>query len=253
MIELPLLTPHDIAFPDVELALEEPNGLLAFGGDLSCARLRNAYRLGIFPWYSQGEPILWWSPDPRAIITYERFHISKSLRKWLSKHSYRVTVNNAFDEVIKACSSIPRSPIKHEDGTESTNGVWINANMVSAYKALHREGAAHSIEVWEGNQLVGGLYGVCIGNVFCGESMFHKRTNASKLAFVSLVQFCQTQGIHFIDCQLENPYLQSFGCFAVTREEFRQRLQHAYTTPYSDDIWQPRELAPVSLVYWNVS
>lgn len=242
MIELPLLSQHDIVFPNVDLALDEPNGLLAFGGDLSCKRLRNAYRLGIFPWYSKGEPILWWSPNPRAIITYDRFHISKSLRKWLGKHAYRVTINHAFDHVIDTCSSIPRSSIKHDDGTESANGVWINADMISAYKALHRENGAHSIEVWEDEQLVGGLYGVCIGNVFCGESMFHKRTNASKLAFVSLVQFCKTQGIHFIDCQLENPYLQSFGCFAIPRNDFQQRLQHAYTTPYSENIWHPQVL-----------
>lgn len=242
MLELPLLSSHNIAFPDVGYALEEPNGLLAFGGDLSTQRLINAYRHGIFPWYSEGEPILWWSPDPRAIITYDSFHISKSLRKWLNKHTYKVTINRAFARVIRECSSIPRSPIIHEDGSQSHNGEWINQDMIAAYTELHQQGAAHSIEVWDGDKLVGGLYGICVDAVFCGESMFHKRTNASKLAFVSLVEHCQSHGIAFIDCQLENPYLSSFGCFEISRTAFMDRLRLAQAQPFNPEMWTPGSL-----------
>ena len=242
MLELPLLSVNDIAFPDISLALTEPDGLLAFGGDLGAGRLVNAYRHGIFPWYSEGEPILWWSPDPRAVITYESFHVGKSLRKWLAKHPYRVTVNHAFADVITACSRIPRAPIQHDDGTTSPNGVWINQDMIRAYCVLHQQGFSHSIEVWDGDELVGGLYGVCVNAIFCGESMFHKRTNASKLAFVSLVKHCQQHGIHFIDCQLENPYLQSFGCFTVPREAFRKKLALAASVPIDSTMWEPQTL-----------
>ncbi len=197
-------------FPDPGYALEEPNGLLAVGGDLSPARLLNAYRQGIFPWFSEGQPILWWSPDPRAVLIPDQFRPSRSLRKNLRKHPFRVTLDTAFAEVIEACSE-PR-----KDGA----GTWITEEMKQAYAQLHRIGFAHSVECWEGDMLVGGLYGVSMGKVFFGESMFSRRTDASKIGFAHLVEQLKEWGFGLIDGQVSSGHLASLGAKDIPRDEF---------------------------------
>lgn len=197
-------------FPDPVHALEEPNGLLAVGGDLSPARLLNAYRQGIFPWYSDGQPILWWSPNPRAVLFPERFKASRSLRKTLRKRLFRVTLDTAFGAVIEACSE-PRS---------DAAGTWITEEMKQAYLQLHHIGFAHSVECWEGDALVGGLYGVSMGKVFFGESMFSRRTDASKIGFAHLVEQLKEWGFSLIDCQVHSGHLASLGAEDVPREAF---------------------------------
>jgi leucyl/phenylalanyl-tRNA--protein transferase len=208
-------------FPDPSCALEEPDGLLAVGGDLSPARLLNAYRQGIFPWYSEGEPILWWSPNPRAVLFPEQLKISRSLRKTLRKQPFRVTVDEAFASVIEACSE---SRID-KDGSQS--GTWITTEMKKAYIELHRIGFAHSVECWEGDELVGGLYGVSMGKVFYGESMFARRSDASKVAFTHLVKQLMAWDFALIDCQVHTDHLASLGAVDIPREQFLQLLdQH---------------------------
>ena len=197
-------------FPDPVYALEEPNGLLAVGGDLSPARLLNAYRQGIFPWYSDDQPILWWSPDPRAVLFPDQFTPSRSLRKTLRKRPFRVTLDNAFAAVIEACSE-PRS----DDA-----GTWITDEMKQAYLQLHHIGFAHSVECWEGDALVGGLYGVSMGKVFFGESMFTRRTDASKVGFAHLVEQLKDWEFGLIDCQVHSGHLASLGAEDIPREEF---------------------------------
>ncbi|MET1218343.1 MAG: leucyl/phenylalanyl-tRNA--protein transferase [Glaciecola sp.] len=241
-IYLPELDPNSLAFPAIEQALSQPNGLLAFGGDLSVARLCLAYDSGIFPWFSEADPYLWWSPDPRCVITYDRYHCNKTFRKWLRKHHYTVTINHAFATVLSICATIPRPNIQHADGSQSENGTWITPEMQHSYRALHAHGRAHSIEVWEGQQLVGGLYGVSAKGVFCGESMFHLQPNTSKLAFYTLIQYCKNMGIAFIDCQLQNPYLQSLGAFEIPREEYLSMLDASTLNTLATDIWQPCDL-----------
>lgn len=197
-------------FPDPKYALVEPDGLLAVGGDLSPARLLNAYRQGIFPWYSEGQPILWWSPNPRAVLFPERLNISRSLRKTLRKRPFRITLDNAFAEVIEACSE-PR---------EGQDGTWITEEMKQAYLHLHHIGFAHSAECWDGDTLVGGLYGVSLGHVFFGESMFARRSDASKIAFVHLVEQLKDWGFGLIDCQVHTGHLASLGAEDIPREKF---------------------------------
>lgn len=210
-------------FPDPGYALEEPNGLLAVGGDLSPARLLNAYRQGIFPWYSTDQPILWWSPNPRAVLFPDKFKVSRSLRKSLRKRTFRVTLDTAFAAVIDACSE-PRS-----DGA----GTWLTEEMKQAYIQLHRIGFAHSVECWEGEELVGGLYGVSMGKVFFGESMFTRRSDASKIGFAHLIEQLKEWGFGLIDCQVQSGHLASLGAEDIPREEFLQLL----------DIWcDPFEL-----------
>lgn len=210
-------------FPDPGYALDEPNGLLAVGGDLSPARLLNAYRQGIFPWYSDGQPILWWSPNPRAVLIPDQFRIARSLRKSLRKSPFRVTFDTAFAEVIEACSE-PRS---------NATGTWITDEMKQAYVRLHRIGFAHSVECWEDNIMVGGLYGVSLGKVFFGESMFTRRTDASKIGFAHLVEQLKEWGFGLIDCQVHSEHLTSLGAEDIPREEFLRLL----------DIWcDPFEL-----------
>ncbi|WXU00104.1 MAG: Leucyl/phenylalanyl-tRNA--protein transferase [Catillopecten margaritatus gill symbiont] len=219
MIDIPqafILQSHDTPFPDVSLALDEPNGLIAIGGDLSSERLINAYQQGIFPWYSEGEPVLWYSPNPRMIITPDTLHISKSLAKTLkSKQSkqFEIKTNTDFPSVIHHCKSVVR---------KDQNGTWIDTDMVRAYTELHKQGVVQSVELYQGNQLVGGLYGVSMGKVFFGESMFSKVDNASKIAFVHLVQ---KMGYELIDCQVESAHLKSLGAFNITRDAFIQKLQ----------------------------
>lgn len=216
MIDIPqsfILGSKDTPFPDVDLALEEPNGLIAIGGDLSTERLLDAYQQGIFPWYSEGEPVIWYSPNPRMVITKETLHVSKSLDKVLRSNRFEVRTNTSFEQVIHQCKDIKR---KDQDST------WIDNDMVQAYIQLHHQGHAHSIEVYEGDQLAGGLYGVAIGKVFFGESMFSCASNASKVAFVHLLKNTDYQ---LIDCQVENPHLKSLGAFNIERSAFVQQLR----------------------------
>ncbi|PCJ42184.1 MAG: leucyl/phenylalanyl-tRNA--protein transferase [SAR86 cluster bacterium] len=205
------LKQDELSFPDPEHALKEPNGLLAVGGDLSLERLIAAYKLGIFPWYEAGQPILWWSPDPRMVLFPSELHISKSLNKVLSKQVYKVTFDQGFAAVILACAQ-QRS--KNRDDT------WITNEMQQAYINLHNAGWAHSVEVWEGNELVGGLYGIAMGRIFFGESMFNMRDNASKVAFVHLVQRLNSKGFTLIDCQVSSEHLTSLGAREIKREKF---------------------------------
>jgi leucyl/phenylalanyl-tRNA--protein transferase len=243
MITLPELAHYSTEFPEPSQALVEPNGLLAFGGDLSVKRLLSAYARGVFPWFSADEPILWWSPDPRGVLPLDELYINKSTKKWLRQSSYKVTINYAFVNVIKACASIPRGPIIADDGTIQHNGTWITQTMIEAYIDLHRAGHAHSIEIWnENGELVGGLYGVSIGGVFCGESMFHIEPNTSKLAFISLVQHMKRHNGLFIDCQLQNPYLASMGVIEVPRELYLEKLQLAVALPSAPSMWSPQEI-----------
>jgi leucyl/phenylalanyl-tRNA--protein transferase len=222
----------NLEFPNIHEALQDPNGLLAFGGDLSCKRLLKAYSLGIFPWYSDGEPVMWWSPDPRGILPIDKFTPSKSLKKFARQQQLSISVNMAFSEVVEACAHAPRND----------SGTWITQAMVQAYKTLHEAGHAHSIEVWQGEKLVGGLYGVVTGKVFCGESMFHRMANCSKLAFWHLVSLLKTENSRFIDCQMQNPHLASLGCIEVSRKTFQNKLKQEQTQSFSSDFWQPRYL-----------
>jgi len=203
----------ELLFPPVHLA--EPDGLLAVGGDLSTERLLLAYQSGIFPWY-EGRHILWWCPDPRFVLTPHKLKVSKSMKQLLKKQAFTFTINKAFSRVIDNCKSIDR---------RGQNGTWITESMKEAYNRLHRLGFAHSAEVWENDELVGGLYGVRLGKVFFGESMFSKVSNASKYAFISYMQQLQLEGVELIDCQVYTEHLESLGAHMIPREEFIQRLQ----------------------------
>jgi len=236
MIELFKLN-HSLHFPSLDFALSEPNGLLAFGGDLSPERLVSAYKHGIFPWYSENEPILWWSPDPRAIIYADTFKANRSLRRSIKKHGYYCKLNHAFSEVVHHCASVPRANLANGQ----QNGTWISKEMMNAYEHLHQLGHAHSIEVYnDKNELVGGLYGVVVSGIFCGESMFHLQTDASKVAFLALTQHMQNNGMSIIDCQLVNSHLLSLGCHSITRSEF-VKLLHKHHQKV--DCWQPQNLS----------
>jgi leucyl/phenylalanyl-tRNA--protein transferase len=228
---------QQLIFPPTDIALIEPNGLLAFGGDLSAERLLLAYSSGVFPWFSQNEPIMWWSPDPRGILPLDNFKCSKSLKKFARNCDYKVTINSAFDQVIDICAAIPRND----------SGTWITNDMINAYKNLHRLSHAHSVEVWSEDILVGGLYGIIVGKVFCGESMFHKATNASKLAMMSLVELLKSQGAEFIDCQMQNAHLASLGCIEVSRAKFLTRLAEQSKLSFDKPLWQPQTL---NLTQW---
>ena len=226
------LGPTKFGFPDPQLALDEPDGLLAFGGDLTTARLKLAYKSGIFPWFSEDEPIMWWSPSTRAIIELDNFHISKSLKKYQKKNHFKISINTQFESVIEGCQ---QQRIDQE-------GTWITDDMKQAYLSLHYSGVAHSIEVSFENKLVGGLYGIMQNGVFCGESMFHTMTNCSKLASWALVNWLKKHNAHFIDCQLTNPYLTSLGATEITRSDFLAKLilSNKFTLP--PNMWEPQEL-----------
>lgn len=202
-------------FPEISSALREPNGLIAIGGDLSVTRLLSAYRQGIFPWFSEGEPILWWSPDPRMVLFPSELKMTGSLKKTLRKQKFEVRFNTAFREVISACSHTLRSG---QDGT------WITQDIIDAYCALHEAGYAISAESWLDGKLAGGCYGVKIGSMFYGESMFHHVTDASKIAFVSLVDHLKNQGVGMIDCQMKTAHLASLGAREINRTEFIKKL-----------------------------
>ena len=203
----------DLHFPPVEVA--EEHGLLAVGGDLSPARLLAAYEHGAFPWFMEDDPILWWAPAERAVLPTEALKVSKSMRNELNRNRYRVTLDRAFERVIRGCQKAPR------DG----EGTWISEDIVSAYMSLHELGMAHSVEAWEGDQLVGGLYGVSLGRMFFGESMFSTSTNASKVAFVKLVRWLAFRGFGPVDCQIMNDHLASLGVQSWSREDFQIQLE----------------------------
>lgn len=229
MIRLPLLDPHAPEdFPDPRQALREPNGLLAFGGDLSPERLLAAYRRGIFPWYSEGEPVLWWSPDPRCVFRTDQLKPNRSLRRQLAGKRWRLSVDQAFDQVIRGCAE-PR------DNQSST---WIVPAMLEAYERLHRDGHAHSVEVWDGERLVGGIYGVAIGRLFCGESMFSRESGGSKLALVGLAALLQQRGFPLIDAQVANPHTLGLGALEIPRQSFLQQVQTLAAAPSTPGNWQ---------------
>jgi len=241
MIELFKLD-HTNCFPAVDFALAEPNGLLAFGGDLSIGRLVHAYQSGIFPWFGDEDPYLWWSPDPRGILDLDKFHVSKSLRKSLKKAEYQVTLNNNFLGVINQCSKIPRKSSGLDQVSQTSTQTWITEDMLNAYINLHEAGYAQSVEVWYEGVMVGGLYGVSVGGVFCGESMFHSRTDASKTALYALVQHMRKFNMGFIDCQMETPHLATLGCETVSRESFLERLDQYKDRHPLPEIWHSQSL-----------
>ncbi|MCL2914222.1 leucyl/phenylalanyl-tRNA--protein transferase [Shewanella corallii] len=232
MNSLSFLDPSQGQFPHPEQALSEPNGLLAIGGDLSTERLCQAYYQGIFPWFNEDDPILWWSPDPRAIFIPGKLHLSRSLIKHLKKTNWHFTVNHAFREVVANCAA-PR---------DGQNGTWISPDIQQAYYAMHESGKAHSLEVWQDGDLVGGLYGIAVGQVFCGESMFHKQTNASKAAMAMLDQHLTAYDFRLIDAQIMNPYLESLGAQAFKRSEFLTLLQKFRDGTISPACWQRQEV-----------
>jgi leucyl/phenylalanyl-tRNA--protein transferase len=198
----------ELVFPDVNLA---EDGLLAVGGDLSMERLLLAYKSGIFPWYNEDEPILWWSPNPRFVLIPNELKISKSMKLLIKRQVFKVTENQCFEEVMRVCGEMPR---------EGQDGTWINEEMVSAYVELHKNGYAHSVEVWEEDKLVGGFYGVLLGKVFFGESMFYKVSNASKYGFIVFVEKLKSLGVELIDCQVPTTHLASLGARNIQRDEF---------------------------------
>ena len=220
LVDEPVFPPPDYA---------DPSGLLAVGGDLSNERLLEAYRVGIFPWYSDDQPILWWSPDPRLILDLKDFKISRSLSKTLKKGVFQVTFDHAFEEVIQACAGVPR---------EAQNGTWITAEMQEAYINLHGLGYAHSVETWFGGKLAGGLYGVSLGKCFFGESMFHLKTDASKVALATLVEKLKSWDFHFIDSQMTTEHMVRLGAKELPRRIFLKRLQSALRHPTRRGRWR---------------
>ena len=224
---IPWLTAED-AFPPVGRALKEPNGLLAAGADLSVPRLLQAYRRGIFPWFSEDQPILWWSPDPRMVMFPAELKISRSLGKRLRRGDYEVRADTAFGAVMQACAA-PR------DGNP---GTWITPQMVDAYEAFHRAGHAHSLETWIGDELAGGLYGVALGRVFFGESMFTRATDASKIALAHLARQLERWGYGIIDCQMTTPHLARLGAREVPRAAFIRKLGELVNYPQTGGIWR---------------
>jgi leucyl/phenylalanyl-tRNA--protein transferase len=222
------------AFPDPGLALTEPNGLLAFGGDLSPQRLVAAYAHGIFPWYSDGDPLLWWSPDPRCVFATDAIHVSHSLARFMHQSSWNWSMDRAFESVVRACAE----PRADQDGT------WITADMFSAYANLHLLGHAHSLEIWDGDALIGGIYGVVAGRMFSGESMFSRRPNASKVALVTLGRVLRERGFPWLDAQVPNPHLLRMGARTLPRGQFLAELAQLAVdaTPV---VW-PRAIHPVA-------
>lgn len=223
------LSPEDPpeAFPDIDLALQEPDGLLAAGGDLSVERLVYAYRHGIFPWFDDGQPILWWSPESRCVLRPEDFHTSSRMRRKMRNSNATITFNTAFADVIRECAG----PRRSEQGT------WITPDMILAFEALHADGWAHSIEVREDGELIGGIYGLAIGRMFFGESMFSHKANASKLAMLALCHVMAGNGIEMIDCQVISRHLLTLGATAIPRPAFAAALRSACTTPDRFTNW----------------
>jgi leucyl/phenylalanyl-tRNA--protein transferase len=220
----------DDPFPPLERALKEPNGLLCAGGDLSIERLLAAYRRGIFPWYSGDQPILWWSPDPRMVLRCDELKVSRSLAKSVRNKGYELRVDSAFRRVLAGCAA-PRA----DDA-----GTWLGEDMRRAYLALHRAGYAHSFETWQRGELVGGLYGVALGRMFYGESMFSRATDASKVALVALVEELRTRGFPLVDCQVRTPLLASLGACEIPRRDFLRALSALVNYPEPPGRWQLR-------------
>jgi leucyl/phenylalanyl-tRNA---protein transferase len=231
---IPYLDSED-PFPPIDNAMREPNGLLAAGGDLSPARLLDAYRRGIFPWFGDEDPLLWWSPDPRMVLFVDELRVSRSLRKTIRSGRFSVTADRAFSAVISGCAE----PREDQDGT------WITTEMRAAYARLAAMGYAHSVEAWSGGDLVGGLYGVAIGRVYFGESMFARVSDASKVAFVALVRQLQQWGFRLIDCQMPTAHLASFGAREIPRREFLAEVDRGIREPAIPSPWT---LEPVGTI-----
>ncbi|MEZ4317281.1 MAG: leucyl/phenylalanyl-tRNA--protein transferase [Myxococcota bacterium] len=219
--------PRQHVFPDPELA--DPSGLLGVGPDVHPERVLLAYHMGIFPWYSEGQPVYWWSPDPRVVLFPGELTIPRSLGKRIRQRPYRITMDLAFEEVMRRCGEIARP---------DQPGTWITTEMLASYAALHRAGHAHSIEAWEGDTLVGGLYGVSVGALFAGESMFAVRPDASKIAFVHFVRQFQAWGGALIDCQVETDHLARFGARGISRREYLRRLRECASKPAREGPWE---------------
>jgi leucyl/phenylalanyl-tRNA--protein transferase len=230
MIVLPRLHAGVIEpFPDPKRALQEPNGLLAFGGDLSAVRLLDAYRHGIFPWFNEGEPILWWSPDPRCVFRTDALHVSRRTRRSLQSCGWTVTVDHAFDQVIRGCAG----------ARAKERGTWISPDMMQAYQTLHDRGDAHSVEVWDdGAQLIGGIYGVAVGKLFCGESMFSAVSGGSKAALIALCALLDERGYPLLDAQVTNPHLVSMGAVEMPREIFLARVEALTAVDVPSGRWR---------------
>ncbi len=230
IMQLTILDPNDPDedFPPLSKALREPDGLLAVGGCLSKTRLLKAYRNGIFPWYNPEDPILWWSPDPRLVLFPDKLIVSRSLRKTLRKNNFSITFDQAFDKVINACASLRKN----------SSGTWITDEITEAYNELYRLGFAHSVEAWCDGILVGGLYGVALGRVFFGESMFHTMTNASKVAFVSLVEQLKSWDYQLIDCQVHTSHLESLGAQEIDRTYFVELLNQYCDISANKSAWK---------------
>ena len=230
-------------FPEPRTALDEPNGLLAIGGDLQPQRIYNGYRQGGFPWYSEDEPLMWWSPDPRAVFPQCEVKLNKSLRKFLNKCDYSVSINTCFEQVIRQCAK-PRA---------NSEGTWIMPEMIQAYSSLHQQGKAHSVEIWqitpEQKTLVGGLYGILVGDCFCGESMFSAQPNASKLALLCLAELMKTSDSGLIDCQLPNPYLMSMGAQLISRDVYLDKLAIATEKTLANNLFSPRFIEWRSMIF----
>jgi len=223
---IPLLGPTD-PFPPIERAMDEPNGLLAAGGGLSRQRLLDAYSRGIFPWFSEGDPVLWWCPDPRMVLPTDAVHVSQSLKRRLRRADYNVTFDCAFEEVLHACAA----PRRHEHGT------WLVPSMRRAYQHLYEQGTAHSLEVWMEGELAGGLYGVALGRMFFGESMFSHRTDGSKIALVVLAAQLSKWGFPMIDCQMQTTHLATMGAREIPRRTFVANLTELVAKPPVEDPW----------------
>lgn len=229
MIRLPLLDEHTPDhFPDPHTALIEPNGLLAFGGDLSPLRLITAYAQGIFPWFNEGEPILWWSPDPRCVFRTDHLYPNRSLRRALKGTAWQITVDRAFSQVMEACAA-PRA---------DQSGTWISPAMIQAYGALHDMGYAHSVEVWEQDRLVGGIYGVSLGRLFCGESMFSAGSGGSKVALCALAALLREWNFPLIDAQVSNPHLLGLGAEEIPRSLFLRDVARLSNASFPQDRWR---------------
>ena len=226
---------RDTPFPPVQSALKDPNGLLAAGADLSSKRLLDAYRHGIFPWFSEGDPILWWSPDPRMILFPAELKISRSLGKVLRNRSYETRFDSAFDEVLAGCAA-PR---------KGAPGTWISDAMIEAYRSLQRLGYAHSVETWIDGKLAGGLYGVAMGRVFFGESMFSRSRDASKIALAALVAHLESAGFGLIDCQMHTRHLETLGAREIPRRRFSRLLEELVNYPHSPGSWSGASVAQV--------
>jgi len=224
---IPWLRP-DAPFPPIDTALEEPDGLLAASRDLTPERLLDAYARGIFPWYARDQPVLWWSPDPRTVLFVDEFHVTRSLRKRVKQQRFEIRVDSAFRAVMEACARVPRP---------GQAGTWITPAVVAAYGALHERGYAHSVEAWREGALVGGLYGVAIGRMFFGESMFALEPDASKVALVHLIAILRARGVPLVDCQMETAHLASFGARPIARRRFAELVAQLVHSAPPEDPW----------------